>query len=174
VSKADKWSLIVGAVGISLAILSLVLNFNDRAERAKLEKRFIELRLTTPIFTVERPAPGVEVPARLKTEITGRYFPDVPSGYQVRAILSNGDQYYVSRYIVQMVRGAWSTTIMPWPGRWWVHICIANSDGVAAIDNWAKEKTLQGEINYNNARDHLPDGVFINSTFAYTAVDVQD
>jgi hypothetical protein len=172
-SKADKLSLTVGAIGITLAILSLAMNFNDRAERAKLEKRFIELRLTTPIFTVERPAPGIEVPARQKTEITGRYFPDVPPGYQVRAVLSDGDQYHVSRYFVQMTRGAWSSTIMPWPGRWWVHICLANSDGAAAIDKWAKEKTPQGEINYNNVRNHLPDGVFINSTFSYTAVDVQ-
>jgi hypothetical protein len=158
--KKSPWIPII-SLGIGLINISLMIHKWTVLD-TRIEK--LEVARLTGLFRVKEPPNETPLPARMETKLNGDYVQAVPQGYNVRAALFNGNEYFVARTRPQFEPDRkWSLLIRPWPGRWKVHICIADEEGTKEMDKWAAEPS------WDNGRQSLPKGVIPNSIFEYEA-----
>lgn len=157
-------SLIVGVTSLILTVYN----------RSVLSARLDSLQRDTlfGLFQIEKPDLRNPLPARQETILHGTYVNKIPDGYDVRAVLYLRGEYYVSRSLpLYGLDRKWELAINPWPGEWELYLCLTDDEGTKEMDKWAGEKKADGSLDWGNARSKLPEGVFRNSMFEFSAIE---
>ena len=125
-----------------------------------LAEKIAALEAEKPLARAGSPVSGTSLPAREPTTISGFFSSNVPQDKVLRAALSNGDRYYISRASIQPDNnGGWQLTIRPWDGTWRLFFLMAGSEAAKELDRWRDEKAPDGQYDWNNGRMDLPPGV---------------
>jgi hypothetical protein len=161
---------------VGLTIISLIIGLSSLGltiyNRLILEGRIEKLQNTALIglFSLSDPSLASPLPAKQETIVRGTYVAAIPKDYCVRAVLYSRDMYYVVRPIPMLnLDRTWELLLNLWPGRWQLHLCLCDSEATKTIDLWRGERKRNGDIDYDNPREQLPRGVYLNSKFLFEA-----
>jgi len=176
-SLTQIWRVLEG-IAVIATIVGLVMTIKTvgglKERVAELENvRKIQSLVTS--FSLQKPTPGElkQIPAKQPSVFEGVFAGELPTGYVPWGVLEDGGGYYIARPQLKIneLQRRWTQYLRPWPGKWSFHICIAEGSAAVEFSDWAGEKTLDGETDWNNSRSVLPDGAFCPKTFNFVALE---
>jgi hypothetical protein len=167
--KAPIINAVVGWISLIIGITSLACTiYQSMALTSRIAE--LETQSRENLFRLTSQINNSTIPANNHTILTGEYTKAIPENFKAFAVVEIGGDFYIQRNAVSLLpNNRWSLDIKPThkTDDFKVIICLTNKNIYTDIQSWQNERKPNGEINYDNPRRELNEGIYKNSIFVF-------